>query len=79
MEPCFKIGDNVKSSKGDTAVQLLGKVWVARVVKVMTGVQGAPDGCAYETHGYWFDPAKPKAKAKRPTARQLWANHLQVL
>ena len=77
--PTFTLGSNVTSSKEDTIAVHTGKSWVARVIRVMTNVKGAPDGCAYETAGFWLDPKNPKVTPKKATKRQLWANHLQVL
>jgi len=70
-KPLFKIGDRVQSTPDE--VEIMGEAWVAKVISIMHGVSGAPDGCAYETLGRWSS----ESTRKKPTLRQLWANNLQ--
>ena len=73
IEPTFKVGDVVTTTEKVDGMLGIG-LWQAVVMKVKTNVEGSPDGCAYETHGFWTGK-----NAKKPRARQLWSNHLELI
>ena len=66
MEPKFKVGDQVKES-------LMSDVWIATIIKVGDVKEGSVDGHFYVTAGKWGKASKQK----KPTTRQLYAQHLE--
>ena len=71
--PKFSEGDLVQSAPESSDVTLMERLWIAEVIEVRQGVEGAPDGCCYITVGRWSDDSYAAA-----TSRQLWSNHLTL-
>lgn len=78
MKPTFSIGDCIASTCDDC----MGLRWHG-IVREIIPTKDAPDGFAYDTLGFWRVTNKSKLafrfrRAKRPSLRQLWVNHLKA-